>query len=172
MKKNRNMKSNILLLLGFLVLISTCKRDLSLEAELATFPKNGNVFIDGFSAGLEYLPFGDSYFAAFSVDEETKYRGTSAMRFDVPNEGNPNGAYAGAIFPDNGGRDLTEFDALTFWAKATKRGFINEIGFGQDFRENKYLVTLNNLELTTNWRQYTIAIFWSFCIPKQSFFLS
>ena len=43
------------------------------------------------------------------------------MRFDVPNVGNPNGAYAGAIFPDNGGRDLSEFDALTFWAHPTAR---------------------------------------------------
>ncbi|MCB9276086.1 MAG: Ig-like domain-containing protein [Lewinellaceae bacterium] len=152
------MKSNILYLLGFVLLISNCTRDLSEDAEIATFPKNGEVYIDGFSAGLEYLPFGDSYFAAFSVDEETKYAGTSAMRFDVPNVGDPDGAYAGAIFPDYGRRDLSGFDALTFWAKATKKGTINEIGFGQDFRENKYQVSLSNLELTTYWKQYTIAI--------------
>ena len=152
------MKLNTLILFGFVLLLSNCTRDLSDDAVPATFPANGEVYIDGFSAGLEYLPFGDSYFEAFSVDEETAYAGESAMRFDVPNVGDPDGAYAGAIFPDYGGRDLSGFDALTFWAKATKRGTINEIGFGQDFRENKYQVTLNNLELTTNWRQYTIAI--------------
>lgn len=152
------MKSNILFLLGFILLFSNCTRDLSEDAEIAAFPQNGEVYIDGFSAGLEYFPFGDSYFAAFSVDEETKYAGTSAMRFDVPNVGDPDGAYAGAIFPDYGRRDLSGFDALTFWAKATKKGTINEIGFGQDFRENKYQVSLSNLELTTYWRQYTIAI--------------
>ncbi|MEZ4932323.1 MAG: Ig-like domain-containing protein [Saprospiraceae bacterium] len=159
MKKNIIIKSStFLFLFGLAFIFSNCKRDLSDDAKPATFPKNGLVYIDGFSAGLEYLPFGGSYFAAFTVDEETKYAGSSAMRFDVPNVGDPNGAYAGAIFPDYGGRDLSEFDALTFWAKATKKGTINEIGFGQDFRENKYLTTLNNLELTTNWRQYTIAI--------------
>ncbi len=158
MQKNKINKLIIAFSLGLTFLFSNCKRDISDDAIPATFPKNGTVYIDGFSPGLEYLPFGDSYFAAFSVDEETKYAGTSAMRFDVPNVGDPNGAYAGAIFPDYGGRDLSGFDALTFWAKATKKGTINEIGFGQDFRENKYLVTLNNLELTTNWRQYTIAI--------------
>ncbi|MEO1258599.1 MAG: Ig-like domain-containing protein [Bacteroidota bacterium] len=157
MKKNI-MKAKILFFLGFALLFSNCSRDKSDDATPATFPKNGNVYIDGFSSGLEYLPFGDSFFAAFSVDEETKYAGASAMRFDVPNVGNPDGAYAGAIFPDYGGRDLSGFDALTFWAKATQRGFVNEIGFGQDFRENKYQVLLNNLELTTNWKQYTIAI--------------
>jgi hypothetical protein len=152
------MKLNILLFFGFVLLISNCTRDLSEEAKPATFPPNGEVFIDGFSAGLEYLPFGDSFCEAFSVDEETVYEGESAMRFDVPNVGDPNGAYAGAIFPDYGGRDLSGFDALTFWAKASKQGTINEIGFGQDFEEDEYAVTLFNLELTTNWRQYTIAI--------------
>lgn len=158
MKKNIIIKLNLLLLLGIIFIFSSCERDISDDATLATFPKNGNVFIDGFSGGLEYLPFADSYFAAFTVDTETKYDGTAAMRFDVPNVNDPNGAYAGAIFPDYGKRDLSDFDALTFWAKATKKGTINEIGFGQDFLENKYLVTYNNLELTTNWRQYTIAI--------------
>ncbi len=158
MKNNKFLKPNFLFILGLVLLFSNCKRDRSDDAEIATFPKNGLVYIDGFSAGLEYLPFGGSFFEAFTVDDENKYKGTSAMRFDVPNVGDPNGAYAGAIFPDYGGRDLSDFDALTFWAKATTTGTINEIGFGQDFRENKYLVTLNNLELTTNWRQYTIAI--------------
>jgi hypothetical protein len=158
MKKNIVMKPNILFFLGFIFLLSNCTRDLSDEAKIATFPSNGDVYIDGFSAGLEYLPFGGSYLEAFSVDDQTAYAGESAMRFDVPNVGDPRGAFAGAIFPDYGARDLSGFDALTFWAKASKRGTINEIGFGQDFEENKYLVTLNNLELNTNWRQYTIAI--------------
>lgn len=158
MKKNIIMKQHILLLVGFALLFSNCTRDLSEEAKPATFPQNGNVYIDGFSAGLEYLPFGGSYLEAFTVDEETVYEGESAMRFDIPNVGDPNGAFAGAIFPDYGGRDLSGFDALTFWAKASKKGTINEIGFGQDFEDNKYQVTLNGLELTTNWRQYTIAI--------------
>lgn len=152
------MKSNILFFLGFILLVSNCTRDLSDEATIATFPKNGDVFIDGFSPGLEYLPFGDSYFEAFTVEEREVYQGESAMRFDVPNVGDPSGPYAGAIFPDYGGRDLSSFDALTFWAKASKRATINEIGFGQDFGEDKYAVTLFGLELTTNWRQYTIAI--------------
>jgi hypothetical protein len=42
---------------------------------------------------------------------------------------------------------------LTFWAKGTQAGLINEIGFGQDFLENKYLVT-TNLQLTSNWKIY------------------
>ena len=49
------------------------------------------------------------------------------------------------------GRDLSGYDALTFWAKATQAGTINEIGFGNDFGENKFLVSPKNLRITTNW---------------------
>ena len=159
MKINKSITSGILCLIGMLLLFNSCrKRDISDDAILATYSKNGEVFIDGFSAGLEYLPFADSYFEAFSVDEDTKYEGTASMRFDVPNEGNTNGSYAGAIFPDNGIRDLSDFDALTFWAKSTTAATINDIGFGQDFDENKYEVSVSGLELTTNWKEYTIPI--------------
>ena len=59
-------KTKILFFLGFALLLGNCKRDISDDAKPATFPKNGVVYLDGFSAGLEYLPFADSYFAAFS----------------------------------------------------------------------------------------------------------
>ena len=158
MNINIFLKSYILFFVGSALLLSSCSRDISDDAELATYPKNGDIFIDGFSSGLEYLPYGDSYFAAFTVDEKTIYKGTAAMRLDIPNEGDPNGGYSGAIFPDYGGRDLSEFDALTFWAKASTSATINDIGFGQDFGENKYQASIQALQLTTNWRKYTIAI--------------
>ncbi|NNK11952.1 MAG: hypothetical protein HKP08_11455, partial [Flavobacteriaceae bacterium] len=101
---------------------------------------------------------GGSKLDAFSVDTETRYKGESSMRFDVPNVGNPDGSFAGAIFPDMGGRDLSGYDALTFWAKATKAATINEIGFGNDFGENKYVVTKENLRISTGWTKYIIPI--------------
>lgn len=152
-----NLKTMLLIGL-FAVAFQACERPISEDAVLASYPKNGEVFIDGFSSGLEYLPFADSYFEAFSVDEETKQDGDASMRFDIPSVGDPNGAYSGAIFPDYGARDLTEFDALVFWAKATKAATLNEVGFGIDFEEDKYSVSLNNVALSTNWRKYIVAI--------------
>lgn len=141
-----------------LILVSGCEREVSDEVDFASFQSNPEVFIDGFSGGLEYLPFGGSKLDAFSVDSEVKYKGSASMRLDVPNVGDPSGAYAGAIFPDNGGRDLSGYDALTFWAKATKAATINEIGFGNYFGENKYLVTKQNLRIGTGWAKYVIPI--------------
>lgn len=124
------------------------------------FTENPEVFIDGFSAGLEYYPFEGSRLDAFSVDDDNTYNNSPlAMRFDVPNEGDPQGSYAGAIFRDeNGGRDLSSYNALTFYAKGTMAGTINEIGFGQDFLGNEYAVARNGLRLTTNWEKYIIPI--------------
>lgn len=157
----KNLKRNnitLSILLGLMcTLVTSCERGLSDDVEFATFPKNPEVFVDGFSGGLQYLPFGGSKLDAFKVDTEVRYAGTAAMRFDVPNVGDPGGAFAGAIFPD-GGRDLTNYDALTFWAKASQGATLNEIGFGNDFGENKFLVTVNNLRISTAWTKYVIPI--------------
>ncbi|WP_339888456.1 glycosyl hydrolase family 16 [uncultured Flavobacterium sp.] len=148
------------LIIGFVLLINiNCDRDLSDDAVQTGFSSAAEIFIDGFSSGLEYYPYENSKLDAFTVDSQTKYSGSSSMRFDVPNFGDAEGAFAGAIFrDDNGGRDLTQYNALTFWAKGTKAGKINEIGYGQDFGENKYEVSIQNLHLTTNWKKYIIPI--------------
>ncbi|WP_203058971.1 Ig-like domain-containing protein [Robertkochia sediminum] len=159
MKKYSNNRSIFTVVFaGICLLLAACERDVSDEVEFADFSNNPEVYIDGFSAGLEYLPFQGSRLDAFSVDTEEPYEGTSSMRFDVPNFGDPQGAFAGAIFPDYGGRNLTGYDALTFYAKATKAATINEIGFGNDFGANRYLVVKNNLRVTTNWQKYIIPI--------------
>ena len=159
MKNEKRIYSKYTLLLGLIFTLTIgCEREVSDEVAFAKFTNNADVFIDGFSAGLEYLPFGGSKLDAFSVDDEVKYKGTASMRFDIPNVGDPAGSFAGAIFPDYGGRDLSGYDALTFWAKATKAATINEIGFGSDFGANKYLVTKQNLRISTGWTKYIIPI--------------
>lgn len=155
--KSNNLKSTFLLAMILLMNVS-CERDLSDDATLSTFSKNPEVFIDAFSAGLGYGAFGGSKYSAFTVDTETKYQGTASMRFDVPNEGDPAGAYAGGVFMDASGRNLTEYDALTFWVKGSKAATLNEVGFGTDFGANKYNVVLQNVSIGTNWQKVIIPI--------------
>lgn len=153
-----NTHIKMLFALLFITFIS-CERDLSDDAVLAGYPTNGDIFLDGFTGGLNYAPYSGSYLEAFTVDTDTKYDGASGMRFDIPNFGDPNGAFAGAAFFLNSGRDLSGYDALTFWAKGTEGRIINSIGFGQDFGENKYQTEIaGGLQLTTNWRKYVIPI--------------
>jgi hypothetical protein len=158
----KNIKINYLKIACLSAFISilnvSCERNLSDDATLSTYSKNGEVFIDGFSAGLGYGAFGGSKYTAFTVDKEVKYAGTASMRFDVPSVGDPNGAYAGGVFIDGTGRNLTEYDALTFWVKGSQAATLNEVGYGTDFGLNKYKVTLQNVPIDTNWKKITIPI--------------
>ena len=151
---------NLSLILVFIVLVS-CERELSDDAEFATYSKTGEVFTDApIGMGSDfYFPFLGSKATAWTVDEDIAYKSDASMRIDVPNAEDPDGSYAGAIFRvDGSGRNLTEFDALTFWAKASQGVSIGEIGFGQDFGENKFQVVRSNISLGTNWVKYIIPI--------------
>ena len=152
----------ITLLLGLVFIVTTnCERDLSEDAELAVFPTVGDIFTDTF-VGMGsnfYFPFAGSRLDAFSVDDKEGYESSSSYRVDVPNADDPNGNYAGAILRvDGAGRNLSGYDALTFWAKASIGVSLDAIGFGQDFLENKFQVNANNFSIGTNWTKYTIPI--------------
>ncbi len=154
-----NMKPVLAASLLLLLSVAACERSVDGLSE-PDLTSNPEVFINSFSPGLEYYPYEGSVVDAFSVDSDVFYgnRGAS-MRFDVPNVGDPAGAFAGAIFRDDfGGRNLTSYNALTFYAKATRGGTLGDIGFGQDFLGNRFEVSRRNLRLTTNWRKYIIPI--------------
>ena len=162
MKNIKFFNSKTTLLLSFiLIAIVGCERDLSDDAVPATFSSIGDVFTDNFvGMGTDfYLPFADSKQDAFSVDNQVGFESSASYRVDVPNADNPDGNYAGAILRvDGAGRDLSGYDALTFYAKASQGVNFGEVGFGLDFLEDKYQVTASGLSIGTNWTKYTIPI--------------
>ena len=143
---------------ALLMLSIGCSERTLNEIEPAKAPVNGNIFIDGFSGGLEYAAFGGSDPTAFEVVNEGAYEGTSVMRFSVPDVDNPSGAYAGGAFFVSGGRDLSGFTVLTFWAKASKSATLDIVGFGNDLDQNRYVTTITNTPVNTNWKKYYIPI--------------
>ena len=155
--KHLNFKS-LFLLLVFMTLIG-CERELSDEAEFATFSKTGEIFTDNF-VGLGtnfFFPFVSDGAKAdvFSVDEDVAFESSASIRIDVPNANDPDGSFAGAIFiVDGSGRNLTEFDALTFWAKSTQGVSDITMGFG----ESKFQVARNDISFSTNWVKHIIPI--------------
>jgi hypothetical protein len=147
-------------LLGTVLITSFagCKRDLE-ELTPARFPTDPNVFIDGFSVGLNYAAFGGSNPKAFQVDNEVTYNYSAAsMRFEVPAVNDAAGAYAGGTFFTSVGRNLSGYTALTFWAKASQTASIDVVGIGNDLVANKYQATINGLAVNTNWKKYYIPI--------------
>ncbi len=154
--------------IGLLVVVSTllisCERELSDDAVLATFPTTGEVFTDA-PVGLtdqffeSFDPATGANTEGFGTDDNVAYQGNSSIRIDVPSPNDANGSYIGGIFTDRGaGRNLTGYDALTFWAKGSTTAVVGQIGFGTDFVENRYAASIRNVELSTDWRKYIIPI--------------
>ena len=124
-----------------------------------TFPAKGEVFIDDFTSDLIYAAFGGSDVKAFQVDYETTYNNSRAsMRYEVPDANSPQGAYAGGAYFSRTGRDLSGFNALTFYIKATQSTTIDVLGFGNDFGSSAYQVALQALPVNSNWKKVIIPI--------------
>lgn len=141
-----------------LLLLFGCQRDID-DVEPAAYTSNPEIFIDGFSVGLNYAAFGGSVLTAFNVDYDITYDHSEAsMRFEVPDYNDPLGAYAGGVFFTSVGRDLSGYDALTFRIKASQAASIDLVGFGNDFGESKYQVSISGLNVNTNWKKCIIPI--------------
>jgi len=146
----------------FLGIIATaifgCENDPD-DFEEATYPSNPEVFIDTFAPGLNFSSYGGAVADAFQVDTDVAYNNSSAsMRFDIPNVNDGNGAYAGGSFYTSVGRNLSGYDALTFYAKSTMAASIDVIGFGNDFGDNKFQASVTGLQISTAWKKYIIPI--------------
>lgn len=137
---------------------------ISCEREVDNLSAPGNskdpyVFIDGFSGGLNYAAFGGSFPAAFQVDTKETYNNSAqVMRFEVPDANDPRGAYAGGAFFTSSGRDLSSYNVLTFWAKASKSATLDIVGFGNDLGANRYVTSVSGFKVNTNWKKYYIPI--------------
>jgi hypothetical protein len=147
-----------LYLLALISLLGCQKRDIS-ELQDLKYPVKDEVFIDDFAGDLQYAAFGGSDVRAFDVDTRETYNNSArSMRFDVPDANSPAGAFAGGVFYSSTGRNLSNFNALTFYIKANQAANIGQIGLGVDLAENKFLVSISNLPVTSAWIKVIVPI--------------
>lgn len=152
------------------LLFSSCERDISDDAVQATYPNTAEIYTDS-PIGLtntffhSISPKDGANTKAFNVDDKVAYESQKSIRIDVPALGDPNGSYVGGVFIDRGnGRNLTQYDALTFYVKASRsvsKGL--QFGFGTDYLAsgleiNKYSVSTSEISLSTNWEKVIIPI--------------
>lgn len=163
-KFNRKFRFSSMVAIAFLLIFTNCEREVSDDAILATYPSFGDIFTDA-PVGLtdqffeSFDPASGANTEGFGTDNNVAYAGSTSIRIDVPAPNDPNGGYIGGIFRDRGaGRNLTGFDALTFWIKGSTTAVVGEVGFGFDFQEDKYAVTRQNIQLSTDWRKVIIPI--------------
>ena len=149
---------------GFLTIaLVSCEREFSEDITLATFPTIPEVFTDNpvnltDEFFISFDPADGANVNGFDTDSDA-YKGTQAIKIDVPAPNDPDGGFIGGIFLDRGeGRNLTEYTALTFWAKGSTTASVGLFGFGTDFIADKYAVSINETTLSTAWKKYIIPI--------------
>ena len=163
MRTMKKIKSNYivsaLLTVFIFIAAESCKKDTA-NLEIATnYPTTPEVFIDAFSSGLKYDAWGKV--TAFDLDYTVKYKGTASMKIEVPDASDPAGNFAGGVFYTSMARDLSGYDALTFWAKSTQPANMNA-SFGgypdsPSTFTSKYKVAID-VKLNSNWQKYIIPI--------------
>ncbi len=157
---NTNRFQHYLTLFASIALLA-CERTPSDDAVLPGFATTAEIFTDDFiGMGSDfYFPFADAKPDVFSVDANEGYQSTASIRIDVPNVNDPTGNYAGAIFRVDGpGRDLSGYDALTFYVKASQGVALGSVGFGIDYLDDQYQVTMNDVNVGTNWSKVIVPI--------------
>jgi Bacterial Ig-like domain (group 2) len=138
--------------------LQACSRDTS-TLEPAAFPTDAVVLTDGFAPGMNFQGFSGSKSDALSIDVTTARRGTSSLKVLIPSPGDPAGGYSGGAFVANVPRDLSGYNALTFWAKASINATLNTAGLGNDNTGNsRFTAEQSGLPLTPAWTKYTIPI--------------
>jgi hypothetical protein len=138
------------------VLAAGCSHKSSLEPwVLGTDPV---VFKDTFGTNLTWQAFGGSKLDALSLDTVEKYEGTTSLKFVVP----ASGSYAGGAITVTGisrRRNLSGYNAISFWAKASRAVALDVAGLGNDNTgTSRYTAQRAGIALTTDWQQFWIPI--------------
>jgi hypothetical protein len=150
--------STVALTVAVALLATACSRDTdSLEPEpLST---DGTVFVDAFGRGVSFQGFAGSNTNALHIDSITKHAGVASIRFTVPQPNDPAGTFAGGAFVAEVPRDLTGFDALTFWVKASRAASLDVVGLGNDNTgTSRFSAERNAVALTTEWQKIVLPI--------------
>ncbi|MBD3217852.1 MAG: hypothetical protein GF310_06195 [candidate division Zixibacteria bacterium] len=114
------------------------------------------VFKDEYGSRVTYLAFDGSFFEAVQVTTDPVYTGTQALDITIPDA-----SWSGGAFVDTGAasRDLSAYNALTFWAKASMDATLDVAGIANDNTgTSQYIAEVTGLALTTTWQQYVIPI--------------
>ena len=95
------------------------------------------VFDDDLHPDVYFQPFFETHYTAMSVDSVFAYEGFSfdgarSLKFNVPAAGSALGPYTGGVLTSGGSRNLSDYNALTFYARASQPISLNTAGFGND----------------------------------------
>jgi hypothetical protein len=110
------------------------------------------VFTDAYAAGVTFGGFGSSV-NDVTIDNTVNQSGTSSIKIVVPAAGYTGGAFVAAT-PQN----LSTYNAVTFWIKASAAKTLDKVGLGNNTTTNALQTELLDIPLTTTWTKVILPI--------------
>ncbi len=133
-----------------------------LEAARATV--DPLVFDDDYAPDAYFQPFFQTNYTAASLDSVFAYGGFApdgdrSLKFHIAPIGSALGPWTGGVITSSGSRDLADFNALTFYARANNPLLLDVAGFGNDNTGTSlYEAGRANIALTSEWAFIVIPI--------------
>ena len=147
--------------LAALILGAGCSdRDLT-GLPIARAPVDSLVFTDGenFGADVYFQAFAGTDAYALSPDSLYAVGDRTSLKVVVPPQDSALGAYAGGVLTATAVRDLVDFNALTFYAKASVSCTLNVAGFGNDNTGTSlHEASRAGVPLTTDWTLVVVPV--------------
>ena len=150
--------------ISLLVLTAGCsdRNPAGLETARATI--DPLVFDDDYGEDVYFQAFLDTHLGAVELDSVYAFAGYApdgarSLKITVPPEGSALGAYSGGVLTSSGSRDLADFNALTFYARADEPIQFDVVGFGNDNTGTSlYEAGRANVILSRDWTFVVIPI--------------
>jgi hypothetical protein len=110
------------------------------------------IFTDAYATGVTFNAFGGSV-NAVTVDNTVFQTGTSSLKIVVPAAGYTGGALIAAT-PQN----LSTYNAVSFWIRASAAKTLNVAGLGNNAAATVFQAELKLIPITTTWTKVIIPI--------------
>ena len=128
--------------------IIVCALTLSANCLLAQLP----VFTDAYATGVTFAAF-DGSVNDITVDNVVFQSGTSSLKIVVPAAG-----YTGGAFVADVAKNLSTYNAVSFWIKASAAKTLNVSGLGNNATSTVYATEYVNFAITTTWTKIIIPL--------------
>jgi len=146
----------LVVLLAVLVAVGCGRDNLTNPAQA---PKDPIVFDDTFGNAVDYQAFMGSKTDAVQIDATTAYEGDASLVVTVPGPGSTEGTFAGGAFTTYNARDLSSYNALTFYAKSSINSTLDIVGIANDNTGTSlYQSSREAIPLSTDWTRVVIPI--------------
>lgn len=147
-----------------LALVAGCSDRDPAGLEIARARVDPVVFDEELSPDVYFQPFFGTVTEAIVPDATFSYQGTAdagdqSLKITVPPAGSSLGIYAGGVLTSGQSRDLTDFNALSFYARAESPISLDTAGFGNDNTgTSRFEAGRGALPLTTEWQRIVIPV--------------